>query len=85
MSFTGISSPYEEPESPELRIESGSRSLEDCVDQVMSFVAPKMIGGKFAPTPVGGDGKPFMAEAWPFGDMYWRASGEDLLIGAFRV
>jgi diaminohydroxyphosphoribosylaminopyrimidine deaminase/5-amino-6-(5-phosphoribosylamino)uracil reductase len=57
----------------------------DCVDQVMSFVAPKMIGGKFAPTPVGGDGKPFMAEAWPLGDMYWRASGEDLLIGAFRV
>ncbi len=57
----------------------------DCVDQVLCFVAPKMVGGTFAPTPVAGDGKAFMAEAWPFTDMYWRASGEDLMVGAFRA
>ncbi len=57
----------------------------DCIDQVLAFVAPKMIGGKFAATAVGGDGRPFMAEAWRFDEMYWQASGEDLAIGAFTV
>jgi adenylylsulfate kinase len=34
--FTGISSPYEAPEHPELRIDTGSQSLEDCVQQVLA-------------------------------------------------
>lgn len=33
--FTGISSPYEEPEKPELVIDTGSIPLERCVDQVI--------------------------------------------------
>jgi adenylylsulfate kinase len=33
--FTGISSPYEAPMAPELRVESGKRNLEDCVEQVI--------------------------------------------------
>jgi adenylylsulfate kinase len=33
--FTGISSPYEAPEAPELRIDTGRQSLEDCVRQVL--------------------------------------------------
>lgn len=37
--FTGISSPYEEPERPELVIETGRNSLEACVSQVMGFLA----------------------------------------------
>lgn len=57
----------------------------DCIDQTLAFVAPKMIGGQFAPTPVGGEGKAFMAEAWRFGEMYWYPCGDDLAIGAFRV
>lgn len=56
----------------------------DCVDQVLAFVAPKMIGGALAPTPVGGDGRPFMGEAWRFEEMQWAPSGEDLAITAFR-
>jgi diaminohydroxyphosphoribosylaminopyrimidine deaminase/5-amino-6-(5-phosphoribosylamino)uracil reductase len=56
----------------------------DCVDQVLAFVAPKMIGGALAPTPVGGEGRPFMGEAWRFDEMFWEASGEDLAISAFR-
>jgi diaminohydroxyphosphoribosylaminopyrimidine deaminase/5-amino-6-(5-phosphoribosylamino)uracil reductase len=55
------------------------------VDQVLCFVAPKIIGGQFAPTAVGGQGKAFMAEAWRFDEMYWRASDDDLAIGAFAV
>ncbi len=34
--FTGISSPYESPEAPELRVATGEQSLEDSVAQVMA-------------------------------------------------
>lgn len=34
--FTGISSPYEVPENPELTVDTGAASLSDCVDQVMA-------------------------------------------------
>lgn len=36
--FTGISSPYEAPEHPELRIDTGRQSLEDCVLQVLAHL-----------------------------------------------
>jgi adenylylsulfate kinase len=34
--FTGISSPYEAPEAPELRVATGEQSLDDSVAQVMA-------------------------------------------------
>jgi len=49
----------------------------------MAFVAPKIIGGRGGPTPVGGSGKPFMAEAWRVDEMYWKQVGDDLMLGAF--
>jgi len=33
--FTGISSPYEEPEDPELVVDTGSLSLDESVDRVI--------------------------------------------------
>ena len=36
--FTGISSPYETPENPELEIDTGSNSLKSCVDSVFSLL-----------------------------------------------
>lgn len=54
-----------------------------CVDQVTAFVAPKIIGGRFAPTPVGGDGRPFMAEAIPVEEWSWQPSGDDLQLSGF--
>jgi adenylylsulfate kinase len=36
--FTGISSPYEAPEHPELRIDTGRQSLEECVLQVLTHL-----------------------------------------------
>nr|WP_238701351.1 adenylyl-sulfate kinase [Mariprofundus erugo] len=36
--FTGISSPYEEPESPELVVDTGSRPLDECVEQVIAYL-----------------------------------------------
>jgi adenylylsulfate kinase len=37
--FTGISSPYEQPEAPELRIDTGGQSLEGCVQEVVDYLA----------------------------------------------
>jgi len=37
--FTGISSPYEEPEQPELVVDTGSQPLSLCVKQVLDFLA----------------------------------------------
>ena len=36
--FTGISSPYEAPEQPELRVDTGSQSLEQSVEQVLAHL-----------------------------------------------
>lgn len=36
--FTGIDSPYEEPVSPELTIETHRHSLEQCVEQVIAYL-----------------------------------------------
>jgi len=36
--FTGISSPYEAPEAPELRIDTGNRALETCVAEVLTYL-----------------------------------------------
>jgi adenylylsulfate kinase len=36
--FTGISSPYEPPLSPELEVDTGSLPLEVCVDQVLGML-----------------------------------------------
>jgi len=33
--FTGIDSPYEEPESPELVVDTAQNNLEECVEQVV--------------------------------------------------
>ena len=36
--FTGISSPYEAPENPELKVDTGNQSLEACVAQVIGHL-----------------------------------------------
>ncbi len=55
----------------------------NAVDQVLAFVAPKVIGGRFAPTPVAGEGRPFMAEAWRLSDVKYEVFGQDLAISGF--
>jgi diaminohydroxyphosphoribosylaminopyrimidine deaminase/5-amino-6-(5-phosphoribosylamino)uracil reductase len=55
----------------------------NCVDQVLAFVAPKIIGGRHAPTPVGGEGRPFMAEALRVRELDWQRVGPDLAISGF--
>ena len=41
--FTGISSPYEAPEKPELQLDTGINSLQDCVDNVLSLLKQRSI------------------------------------------
>lgn len=41
--YTGISSPYEIPENPVLRLDSGAIPLDQCVDQVISYLQTKQI------------------------------------------
>ncbi|MDP1420419.1 adenylyl-sulfate kinase [Peribacillus simplex] len=39
--FTGIDSPYEEPEQPEIILESDQYSIEECVEQVIGYLTVK--------------------------------------------
>jgi len=41
--FTGISSPYETPEQPELIVQSGNSTVEECVGEIISFLKEKEI------------------------------------------
>jgi len=36
--FTGIDDPYEEPESPELRIDTTDKTVEECVQEVILYL-----------------------------------------------
>ncbi len=44
--FTGISSPYEAPENPEITLQTDKQSLEECVDTVLEVLAQRGIIGK---------------------------------------
>ncbi len=41
--FTGISSPYEEPQNAELILDTGTTSLTDCVDQVLRLLGERGV------------------------------------------
>jgi adenylylsulfate kinase len=41
--FTGISAPYEEPESPALVVDTGAASIEQCAEQVINLLIKKGI------------------------------------------
>jgi len=55
--FTGISSPYEEPVAPELVLETGTRSLEECVDAVMAYLVSRGIVTRAFPEDVRRNGE----------------------------
>lgn len=51
-----------------------------CVQRLLWFVAPKIAGGRHAPTSVGGAGAKRMAEALPLAPFHVRRMGADLLL-----
>ena len=53
------------------------------VDKVVAFVAPTVIGGSNAPSPVGGSGVEMMAEALQLERVRWKRLGRDMLITGY--
>ena len=53
------------------------------VDKVFAFVAPTIIGGMSAPSPVGGSGVEIMAEALGLERVRWKRLGRDMLITGY--
>lgn len=41
--FTGISAPYEAPESPELSVDTENKPLEECVDEIVEYLAGRGV------------------------------------------
>jgi len=40
--FTGVSSPYEPPEKPDVRLDTAGRSRDECVDSLLEFIARRI-------------------------------------------
>ncbi|HTL88359.1 MAG TPA: bifunctional diaminohydroxyphosphoribosylaminopyrimidine deaminase/5-amino-6-(5-phosphoribosylamino)uracil reductase, partial [Leptolyngbya sp.] len=57
--------------------------VEGCVQKVWAFVAPKIVGGRLAPTPIGDLGLERMTDAIPLTRVSWRAIESDLLIEGY--
>ena len=55
------------------------------VDRFVAFVAPKIVGGRGAPGPIGGDGVNLMADAFPLTFQSVRRSGPDFVVNAHWV
>ena len=53
------------------------------VDKVLAFVAPKIVGGRDAPTPVEGSGLELMDRAMELRDPEWIVLGRDVLMSAY--
>jgi len=51
------------------------------VDRVAFFVAPRLLGGRTAPGPLGGPGRT-LKDALPLAGVTWRRVGDDLLVEA---
>ena len=50
------------------------------VDKVVTFAAPMIVGGKEAPSPVGGEGIPRLADAVRLSEINVKKIGDDFLI-----
>ncbi len=46
--FTGISAPYEAPENPTVRVDSGTLSVEQSIEQLLAVVLPRLRRGHAA-------------------------------------
>lgn len=58
----------------------GSAFEHKLIDHVAAFVTPKLIGGKSAPSPIGGSGLALMQQAYSLEQGSYQTFAEDLLI-----
>lgn len=56
---------------------------EGIVDKVIAFIAPKIVGGKKAKTPVGGEGKKYISDAFYLKDIAISRFNEDIMIEGY--
>ena len=56
---------------------------EGVVDKITAFIAPKVLGGTMAPTPVGGEGISRMEDAIALENMRIRKIGTDIMIDTY--
>jgi diaminohydroxyphosphoribosylaminopyrimidine deaminase/5-amino-6-(5-phosphoribosylamino)uracil reductase len=59
---------------------NGSFLKAQSIDKVISFIAPKLVGGQSAPTPYGGEGITEMGEAIKLTNIQLEKVGEDVCI-----
>lgn len=55
------------------------------IDKIWAFVAPKLVGGQDAPTPLDDLGITEMSAALPLHSLTWRSLGPDLLIEGYLI
>ena len=41
--FTGVSSPYEKPDKPELILDTNTLSIEKCLEEIISYISKRKI------------------------------------------
>ena len=41
--FTGVDAPYEEPQNPDLRLDTATMSIEECVDAVIAMCVERGV------------------------------------------
>jgi diaminohydroxyphosphoribosylaminopyrimidine deaminase/5-amino-6-(5-phosphoribosylamino)uracil reductase len=56
---------------------------EGIVDKVVAFIAPKMVGGHHAKTPVGGEGKKYIRDAFLLENLNLFRFDEDIMVEAY--
>lgn len=55
------------------------------VDKVIFFYAPRLIGGKDAPTAVEGEGITNVCDSLSFDRVYWKKVGVDMMVQAYPI
>lgn len=58
----------------------GSAFDQRCIDHVAAFIAPKLLGGRDAPSPIAGEGLTTMLQALHLNNVQTHVFGEDILI-----
>jgi diaminohydroxyphosphoribosylaminopyrimidine deaminase/5-amino-6-(5-phosphoribosylamino)uracil reductase len=62
---------------------AASAIAEGAVQKVLAFIAPKIVGGKTAPSPVGDLGLALMTEAITLERVTWRPVGSDCMLEGY--
>ena len=63
--------------------EESKNIIEKIVDKVICYIAPKIIGGTLAKTPIGGQGIEKLIDAINIKNMSLKSIGEDVVIEGY--